>query len=280
MGPRAWLLSLAALVVIAAVVLGSVRWLRPTPTQPKPARPVSVPQDPHPQARAIPQGGVEARKLFVAKPAISPPVAPTASPSTSVSGGVPPAEKGGSRTDRIREPSSHPATISPRPKPASKTPRVKPPADELSVTVELPADEPQRERPTSVEVPPLPPPTPRVTITAPAAGERVGSSVQVQGSVEGLGDHRIFLCIRQPDRRIYPRGELFPKAGGQWAIPLRSSKEKTFEILVVSSHSKEASQVLSDQTSRDDGLATLPPGAVISSGAVSVQRKRALFGIS
>ena len=63
------------------------------------------------------------------------------------------------------------------------------------------------------------------------------------------------------------------------AIQLRSSKEKTFDVLVVSSHGKEASQVLSDQTSRDNGLATLPAGAVISGAAVSVQRKRTLFGL-
>src|SRR5206468_9550677 len=127
--------------------------------------------------------------------------------------------------------------------------------------------------------PPSSPPAPRVTITAPAAGEKVGSTVQVQGSVEGLGEQRIFLCIRQPDGRIYPRGEVFPKDGGQWAIQLRSSKEKSFDVLVVAARSKEASQVLSDQTSRDNGLSTLPAGATISGVPVSVQRRRALFGI-
>jgi len=48
---------------------------------------------------------------------------------------------------------------------------------------------------------------------------------------------------------------------------------------VVASRSKEASQVLSDQTSRDNGLSALPAGAAIAGAPVSVQRKRTLFGI-
>jgi hypothetical protein len=54
---------------------------------------------------------------------------------------------------------------------------------------------------------------------------------------------------------------------------LRSSKEKTFEILIVATSTKEAAQVLSDQRSRDDGIPVLPGGAAISSDAVAVKRQ-------
>jgi hypothetical protein len=116
--------------------------------------------------------------------------------------------------------------------------------------------------------------TPRATITSPASGEEVGSSVQVQGTILDFDpdSQRAFLCIRQKNGAIYPRGELFPTAG-QFSIQLRSSKEKTFEILVVTSASKEAARVLSDQKSRDDGLSVLPLGASISSGIVAVKRQ-------
>jgi hypothetical protein len=98
----------------------------------------------------------------------------------------------------------------------------------------------------------------------------------VQGVVSGLGGQQVFLAIRQKNGSIYPRGELFPE-DGKWSIKLRSSKEKTFEILVVASTSKEATQVLRDQRSRDNGLAILPGGASISSGVVML-KKQGRFG--
>jgi hypothetical protein len=113
---------------------------------------------------------------------------------------------------------------------------------------------------------------PRATITSPAGGETVESTVQVRGTVAGLGEQRAFLCIRQKNGKIYPRGEVFPQPDGQWSIQLRSSKEKAFDILVVTTNNKEAGQALSDQKSRDDGLAVLPEGASISSGLVALKR--------
>jgi hypothetical protein len=107
----------------------------------------------------------------------------------------------------------------------------------------------------------------------------VGSDVIVQGIVFGLADQQAFLGIRQNNGAIYPRGELFPNADGQWSIRLRSSKEKTFEILVVTSTSKEATQVLRDQRSRDDGLSILPAGASISSGVVTLKKQGKLIRI-
>jgi hypothetical protein len=113
----------------------------------------------------------------------------------------------------------------------------------------------------------------RVTILSPQNGATVGSDVLVQGVVSGLGEQQIFLCIRQSNGMIFPRGEVFPNADGQWSIKLRSSKERTFEILVAASGSKEANQVLRDQRSRDDGLPALPAGASISSGIVALKRQ-------
>jgi hypothetical protein len=127
---------------------------------------------------------------------------------------------------------------------------------------------------------PAPTPTPvaivqpaRVTILSPQDCEVVGSDVVVKGVVAGLGEQQIFLGIRQANGSIYPRGEIFPNADGVWSIQLRSSREKTFDVLVVASHDAAASRLLRDQKSRDDGLAALPPGAVIGSGIVTLKRQ-------
>jgi len=119
----------------------------------------------------------------------------------------------------------------------------------------------------------------RATILAPRNGEVVGSEVMVQGIIFGLGDQQAFLGIRQENGSIYPRGELFPNADGQWSIKLRSSKEKTFGILVVASNSEEATQMLRDQRSRDNGLSVLPRGASISSGVVMLKKQGRITGI-
>jgi hypothetical protein len=207
-GPRAWLLALAALVLVAAGVLGSVLWIRRAPSgdaEPAPARQIKL------------EGDVAAGSIATAgSPARVEPVANPASEAT---------------------PSEEPA------------PRV-----ENAVAV--------------AEVQ-----SPRITITSPGRGETVGSSVQVQGSILGLGGRRAFLCIRQKNLAIYPRGELFPEADGRWSIQLRSSKEKTFGILVVTAADQEAAQMLSDQRSRDNGLPVLPAGASISSDIVAVKRQ-------
>ena len=114
---------------------------------------------------------------------------------------------------------------------------------------------------------------------APHNCEIVGSDVVVQGVVSGLGEQQIFLGIRQGNRSIYPRGEIFPNAEGVWSIKLRSSKEKTFDILVVTSTNAEASRLLRDQRSRDDGLAVLPAGAVLGSGVVTLKRQGRIGGM-
>ena len=115
---------------------------------------------------------------------------------------------------------------------------------------------------------------------SPRNGEVVGSDVMVQGVVSGLGDQQqIFLGIRQANGRIYPRGELFPNEEGVWSIKLRTSKEKSFEILVVTTTTREASQVLRDQRSRDDGVAPLPDGAFLGSGVVTLKRQGRILGI-
>jgi len=336
MAKRVWL-SLAALVVVAAVVLASVRWKQPAPT----------PEGPRPQDRsATQQGDVAVPKNGVTTkgPASGPTMANPTGQTTGASGGssaakgVPGAARihdqlsshhersalqpgdvavpkngvvtkdpasgqsiadltrqttaahGGSSTAKVvpgaerihDQPSSHRTTVPPHPKPTSKFTEVEISlADEpiqpakRSEAPESPAGD--LRAPHSISAATLPPP--QVTITSPAGGETVGPSVQVQGTVVGLGDQRVFLCIRQPDGAIYPRGELFPK-DGRWSIQLRSSKERTFQILVVISSNKEAAQALSDQKSRDDGLRALPAGASISGGAVAVKRKWKPFGLS
>jgi hypothetical protein len=137
---------------------------------------------------------------------------------------------------------------------------------------------------TSDAPPPAPTPDPapqpaRVTIMAPHNCEIVGSDVVVQGVVSGFGEQQIFLGIRQGNRSIYPRGEIFPNSEGVWSIKLRSSKEKTFDILVVTSTNAEASRLLRDQRSRDDGLAVLPAGAVLGSGVVTLKRQGRIGGM-
>ncbi|HKV12195.1 MAG TPA: TIR domain-containing protein [Thermoanaerobaculia bacterium] len=119
----------------------------------------------------------------------------------------------------------------------------------------------------------------RTKILSPQSGETVGSDVLVQGVVFGLDEsQQIFLGIRQKNGAVYPRGELFPNADGQWSIKLRSSKEKTFDVLVVTSVNKEATQILRDQRSRDDGLPTLPDGASISSSSVVTLKRQGKLG--
>ena len=146
--------------------------------------------------------------------------------------------------------------------------------------VESPSPTPDRadDKP-SVPAPSVQQPA-RTTILSPRSGEIVGSDVLVEGVVSGLDEsQQIFLGIRQKNGAIYPRGELFPNADGQWSIKLRSSKEKNFDVLVVTSVDKEATQVLRDQRSRDDGLPVLPEGASISSDVVTLKRQGKLGSI-
>jgi hypothetical protein len=261
-GSRAWLFALAALVLVAVVVMASVLWMRRTPsgkeepTQGQRANLESVATAPTPQAATGSSASGE--------PTPNPAAAVT--PKSSSSGG-----KAAPATDRaIAEPPPKELT---KASPPTKANRVAPPPVVVPVDLE-PTDALKRPEvhPPTASIAALHPP--RATITAPKSDEKMGSTVQVQGTVpEYDSEHyRIFLCIRQGNGSIYPRGELFPK-DGQWSIQLRSSKEKTFEILVVATSNKESAQVLSDQRSRDDGIPILPAGASISSEAVAVKRQ-------
>ena len=264
---RTWLLSLAALVLVAAVVLVSLAWIRPaangkdSPSQVQPASPAAV---------AVPVGGVAVETVAS--------VGPTPNPAADLNSPIPSgAPLAGNGTSTVVSVAREPREVEP-------VHRVEPSAtnragDELSrpatrvppVSESSTAAEPQG----TSHAPSLQPA--RVTILSPRNGEVVGSDVLVQGLVFGLGEQKIFLAIRQNNGSIYPRGELFSDADGQWKIKLRSSKEKTFEILVVSSNREEAIQVLRDQRSRDDGLSALPEGAAISSGVVML-KKQGRFG--
>jgi len=248
-GGKAWPLSLAALVLVAAVVLVSVAWTRRTPGghgAPSPVPPTSLEATPDPAGVA----------------AIETPT-PTPSSDEPATRAELPAAK---RVDD-EQPSRPPARVPPVSAPIPKAEeRAIPSGNELSASST--AADPKAE---SAPAPSLQPA--RATILSPQNGETVGSDVMVQGVVFGLGNQQIFLGIRQKDGAIYPRGELFPNADGQWSIKLRSSKEKTFEILVVASTSKEASQVLRDQRSRDDGLSVLPEGASISGSVVTLKKQ-------
>jgi hypothetical protein len=245
-GLRTWLLSLAALVLVAAIVLVTWAWIRPTPRgtdAPPPVRPASL------AAVAAPAGGVA-----IGTPASS---EPTAKPTGEVNGGSVAAKAPlGVEPAHRAEPSAANRAAD---QPSRTTARVVPP-------VSAPVSKAEE-----VTIPSLKPA--RATILSPRNGETVGPDIMVQGVVFGLGDQQVFLGIRQGNGSIYPRGELFPNADGEWSIKLKSSKEKTFEILVVTSTSKEATQVLRDQRSRDDGLSVLPGGASISSSVVTLKKQ-------
>jgi len=289
-GSRVWLLSLVGAVVCAATVLAVVLLMRQNPSR----------RDDSPQVQEAKLGGVVAAPttgVATGSPASGEPTpnpARDATPSGASAVGKP-----GPAADRTNdEPSRGPAPVPPVAKPGPKPSSVAVPSDRepsrdaakvrpgtepsrkassATVTFDDEPSEPAKSAEThapaanSASTAALQPP--RATITAPRREDKVGASVQVQGTVVALGDHRIFLCIRQGNGSIYPRGELFPKADGQWSIQLRSSKEKTFEILVVTASNKEAAQVLSDQRSRDDGIPVLPAGASISSDAVALKRQ-------
>lgn len=245
-GTRVWLFSLAALVLVAAVGLASVSWLR------------------RPPAKVESTTAAPLVDLTAGSPVR---VEPTATPVSDAVGTTSPS------TTRQEAPAVERAND--EPEPHRKALPIKIPVDvepapptQPIETVKIPVADPPAVNPASTaDVQP-----PRFTIMSPASGERVGDSVQVQGVVLHLGDRRAFLCIRQKNGVIYPRGELFPD-DGQFSIQLRSSREKTFEILVVTAASKEAAQVLSDQRSRDDGMPVLPAGASISSAVVTLKRQ-------
>lgn len=245
-GSRVWLLSLAALVLVATVVLVSVAWRRQTPSgndDPSKVQPANPP------AVEVP-----ADEVAIVTPAVG-----------SVAAKTPHDVKPVHRV----EPSATDRAV---PKPAVRVPTVPAPilkAEEGTISNEPPA---ATAPPDASD--PVPSARPaRVTILSPQNGDMVGADVMVQGVVFGLDGQQAFLGIRQKNGAIYPRGELFPNSDGQWSIKLRSSREKTFEILVVTSTSEEATQVLRDQRSRDDGLSVLPEGASISSGVVALKRQ-------
>jgi hypothetical protein len=268
--PRAWLLSLAALGLVAAGVLVSGAWRGETPSRPSPAQPLLVqpaPVRPADPGAVAASGGVPAPVA----PQVPARVEPVANPTAAVDDPA--------RTVAVRPLRPHDREPL-RPSETSTAPRVAPEAAETTIRVAPVAAAPvaiAREKEKEETIPSAQPV--RATILSPRNGETVGSDVLVQGIVTGLGDRQVFLGIRQGNGAIYPRGELILDADGQWSIKLRSSKEKTFDILVVAASGKEATQVLRDQRSRDNGLLTLPPGAAVSSRVVTLKKQGRLFGL-
>jgi hypothetical protein len=270
-----WVWLLSALVLVAAVALGAWGWIQwahnsqDGPPQSPPANPA---------AGKVPTGGKPAEVPASGGLTATP---PSAANGVNVLSGEP--QK--AQTVPKAEPSPPPSHLADKPSETEK--RVPPVSIPLSKAKRNVTSSSHKPAVSSKEPDPRDSPAParslqqpvRVTILSPQNGETVGSDVLVRGVVSGLGEQQIFLCIRQSNGRIFPRGEVFPKAGGEWSIKLRSSKEKTFEILVASSGSKEANQILRDQQSRDDGLPALPAGASISSGIVAVKRQGKLSSI-
>jgi hypothetical protein len=257
-GPRVWLLSLAALALVAAGVLVSVAWTGQTPSRASRVQPPPVrPQD------------SEAVAVSVGAPATVIPQTPVrVEPAPNPTVAARPLRPHDREPLRLNETSAAPRVDREVAEPAVR------PAPAAAAPVTIPKT-PEKEKEAAI---PSPQPV-RATILSPRSGETVGADVLVQGIVTGLGDRQVFLGIRQGNGAIYPRGELFPAADGQWSIKLRSSKEKTFDILVVAASGKEATQVLRDQRSRDDGLLALPPGAAVSSRVVTLKKQGRLFGL-
>jgi hypothetical protein len=206
------------------------------------------------------------------RPLHSEPFPPIREDAASVSSAVEPSrETASAKPPSDGGPPKKPARVRTVSKPSHKKPPVPVPGEdgqpaEPSKSTATAAPRPEK---TASAVSSLPP---RVTITEPAAGAAVAATVQVRGTVADLGERRAFLCIRQGDGKIYPRGEVFPEANGKWSIQLRSSKENAFDILIVTTSNKQAAQALSDQKYRDNGLDALPEGGFISSGLVAVKR--------
>jgi hypothetical protein len=289
-GARPWLLSLGALAWVAVVVLASVAWIRHTPrgndapvaSQPPPAGGVVI-AAPVPSL-VTPVGGepaaMPASDVDDGNRMPTPTVVPLAVPAAITvvvepAAAVEPVRRVESPAANRVEAELFVPTVRVTPVP---TPTVK--AEETTIPFADEAPAPTAATDSPVTSAPVPSSRPaRVTIVSPRNGEVVGSDVMVRGVVVALVDGQAFLGIRQRNGSIYPRGEIFPDADGQWSIMLRSSKEKSFEILVVTSTSKEATQVLRDQRSRDDGLAVLPDGASVSSSIVSLKRQRRIVGI-
>jgi hypothetical protein len=295
-GSRAWLLSLAALVLVAAVVLGSVGWIRRSPSGKEPAgnvvpagNRVDTPPAANRAAAAEPAAPTvnlvdtpPAASRVEAAPSKGPAISPRATNPVSRQAAKEPAGSEPARPARRPEPpitnrvSDEPAR-SPAKEPAGSEPIRRAEPEESSEPAKSPAMpeiSPRAANPASVAA--LQPP--RVTITSPRNGEKVGQSVVVQGAVSGLDGQRMFLCIKHQDGAIYPRGEVFPKADGQWSIQLRSAKTD-FQTFVVISSSQEAAQVLGEQTSRDHGLRSLPAGASIGSPVVALDRQGKILDI-
>jgi TIR domain-containing protein len=300
---RAWLISLAALLLVAAVGLVSLAWLRRDPN----AGPDLAAVQPADRTGVMVAGvGAALPTPVPSQPAVSPLAdasngngVPTAAgnqpPTGGLSTGEPPAaatvppsvatvvaaaNQGLDLVDRLQSAATNrggervkPVATVPAATPVGKAEGGTVPSSGETSTPSTAAE--SQSTPASVASSrPA-----RVTILSPRSGEVVGPDVVVQGVVFGLVSQQMFLGIRQKNGSIYPRGELFPNADGQWTIKLRSSKEKTFDVLVVTSTSQEATQVLRDQRSRDDGLSVLPEGASISSGIVTLRRQGRIVGI-
>jgi len=286
--PRVWLLSLGAAVLVAGIAVVALAASGRVPWRDD-GRPPVVQADPPAVASATGDVGIGASTTPAPAATVAPAAnpAPTAPPpavqGTPVQNGMAPEGQTvevafsdepipGVEVRPEREARQHTKVV-PVPTP-TPTPMVMTHAADGGAAASTGPDTP----------PPAPTPVPapqpaRVTIMSPHHCEIVGSDVVVQGVVSALGEQQIFLGIRQGNGKVYPRGEIFPNSEGVWSINLRSSKEKTFDILVVTSTNAAASRVLRDQQSRDDGLAVLPPGAVLGSGVVTLKKLGRIGGM-
>ena len=259
---RVWMFVLAGVLVLAAAVgLAAGPWLRQAPTGPTGPPPVA--QAGLTPNVATPTGGTALGSSGNEPPATSGSGAPLGG------NGVPTGGVVTSQPGKVGTPREEPPRV-----PLTKTAAVT-----SSLTEETPVPAKIEPVPAAVFVPSPAAQLPRITITSPQNGEVVGSTVEVQGAATGLGDHHMFLAIRQPNGAIYPRGRVFLEANGQWSIQLRSSKEKNFDILMVISNNEDADRMLMDQRSRDNGLPLLPPGAAVSSDVVAVKKQGKLGSI-
>jgi TIR domain-containing protein len=171
-------------------------------------------------------------------------------------------------------PTSAPARSNPAPVPAPASP----PLPKPYAGIRPVEPEPSRTGFDGEKAPDETLPLPGVTITSPRDGDKAGKCVTVKGIVSELGaGQRAFLCMKNREGTIYPRGELLPGADGRWSMEATSSHHD-FEIFVVIATSPEAGEALNDPGTQEHGLRLLPKGAPIMGPVVSVKRQGKVIG--
>ncbi|HEX7183924.1 MAG TPA: toll/interleukin-1 receptor domain-containing protein [Thermoanaerobaculia bacterium] len=241
--PRTWLR--ASMFLLTALVLVSAGWISRTRIQSPTGETTGGRVNPAPAQTASSSTPAPASANPAPAPAVSNPA-----PAPAVSSSAP----------ALSPSNPAPAPAAPRLPPTKRDAYIKPAEPEPSRT---PVDSRQASDET----------LPGVTIVSPRDGEKVGKCVKVRGVLSGLGSgQRAFLCIKNRESTIYPRGELFPNPDGQWSFEAVSSHHD-FETFVVISTSSEAAEVLSDRNTREHGLRLLPKEASITGPVVSMKRQ-------